>query len=33
MVRAGFKPLKEEWWHFSLETEPFPDQYFDFPLE
>ena len=33
MERAGFKPLKEEWWHFSLDTEPFPDQYFDFPLE
>lgn len=33
MVRAGFKPLKEEWWHFSLENEPFPDRYFDFPLE
>jgi D-alanyl-D-alanine dipeptidase len=30
MVRAGFKPLKEEWWHYTLKNEPFPDQYFDF---
>jgi D-alanyl-D-alanine dipeptidase len=33
MIRAGFKPLKEEWWHFSLVEEPFPDRYFDFPIE
>ena len=31
MVRNGFKPLDCEWWHFSLEEEPFPDTYFDFP--
>lgn len=31
MVRNGFKPLDCEWWHFSLEDEPFPDTYFDFP--
>ena len=31
MVRNGFKPLDCEWWHFSLENEPFPDTYFDFP--
>jgi D-alanyl-D-alanine dipeptidase len=29
----GFKPLKEEWWHFTLGDEPFPDTYFDFPIE
>ena len=32
MVRHGFRPLPEEWWHFTLETEPFPDTYFDFPV-
>ena len=32
MVKHGFKPLKEEWWHFMLENEPFPDTYFDFPV-
>ena len=25
MVRSGFKPLECEWWHFSLEKEPYPD--------
>jgi hypothetical protein len=24
---------KEEWWHFTLEDEPFPDTYFTFPVE
>jgi D-alanyl-D-alanine dipeptidase len=33
MMAAGFKPLKEEWWHFTLADEPFPDSYFDFPVE
>ena len=31
MVRNGFKPLECEWWHFSLEDEPFPDTHFAFP--
>lgn len=30
MVRHGFKPYPKEWWHFTLENEPFPDDYFDF---
>ena len=21
-----------EWWHFTLEDEPFPETYFDFPV-
>ena len=21
----GFKPLNTEWWHFTLEDEPYPD--------
>ena len=32
MMRHGFKPLPEEWWHFTLENEPYPDTYFTFPV-
>ena len=32
MVRSGFKPIDCEWWHFSLENEPYPDVYFEFPV-
>lgn len=32
MEGAGFKNLPEEWWHFTLKDEPYPDQYFDFPV-
>ena len=32
MVRGGFRPLESEWWHFTLENEPFPDTYFTFPV-
>ncbi len=32
MVKNGFAPLDCEWWHFTLEDEPYPDTYFDFPL-
>ena len=33
MMRHGFKPLNEEWWHFTLKNEPFPDTYFTFPVK
>ncbi len=33
MMKHGFKPLYSEWWHFTLENEPFPDTYFDFPIK
>ncbi len=33
MMRHGFKPLDEEWWHFTLRNEPFPDTYFTFPVK
>jgi D-alanyl-D-alanine dipeptidase len=34
VMRAhGFKDYAMEWWHFTLEAEPFPDTYFDFPIE
>jgi D-alanyl-D-alanine dipeptidase len=32
LERQGFKPLAEEWWHFTLRREPFPDTAFDFPV-
>ena len=32
MLKAGFKPLDSEWWHFTLRDEPFPDTYFTFPV-
>ena len=32
MLAHGFKPLAEEWWHFMLKDEPYPDTYFDFPV-
>jgi zinc D-Ala-D-Ala dipeptidase len=32
MRAEGFRPLKEEWWHFTLEGEPYPETYFDFPV-
>lgn len=32
MVAHGFKPLETEWWHFTLENEPYPDTYFTFPI-
>ena len=31
MVNNGFMPLKEEWWHYTLKDEPYPDTYFKFP--
>lgn len=30
MQQHGFRPLREEWWHFTLNGEPHPDTYFDF---
>lgn len=32
MVEHGFKPLEEEWWHFTLENEPYPETYFTFAV-
>ena len=32
MLRNGFEPIDCEWWHFTLEQEPYPDTYFDFPV-
>ena len=32
MTNHGFEPLDEEWWHFTLKDEPYPDTYFTFPV-
>ena len=32
MTRNGFLPIDCEWWHFTLENEPYPDIYFEFPV-
>ncbi len=32
MLKHGFRPLEEEWWHFTLKNEPYPKTYFDFPI-
>lgn len=32
MRRNGWKNLPEEWWHYTLVNEPYPDQYFDVPV-
>ena len=32
MVRNGFRPIDCEWWHFTLDHEPYPDTYFEFPV-
>ncbi|MBR2280389.1 MAG: M15 family metallopeptidase [Ruminococcus sp.] len=32
MLRNGFKPIDCEWWHFTLDNEPYPDTYFEFPV-
>ena len=33
MIKAGFKGIDSEWWHFTLKNEPYPDTYFDFDIE
>ena len=33
MEIVGFQVLPEEWWHFTLKNEPYPDKYFDFEIE
>jgi D-alanyl-D-alanine dipeptidase len=33
MVEAGFVPIESEWWHFTLRNEPYPNTYFNFPVQ
>jgi D-alanyl-D-alanine dipeptidase len=32
MAVSGFRHYDREWWHYTLEDEPYPDTYFDFPI-
>lgn len=33
MKKHNFRNYANEWWHFTLRWEPFPDTYFDFEVE
>ena len=33
MLKHGFRNYPQEWWHFTLNGEPFPETYFDFLVE
>jgi len=33
MVKYGFVPYNKEWWHFTLKSEPYPDQNFNFVVK
>lgn len=33
MSRHNFRPIACEWWHFTLRNEPYPNTYFDFPVQ
>jgi D-alanyl-D-alanine dipeptidase len=33
MLKHGFRNYPQEWWHFTLIGEPFPETYFDFEVE
>lgn len=33
MIKYGFNPYAQEWWHFTLANEPYPDTYYNFPVE
>ena len=33
MKKYGFNNYPQEWWHFTLKNEPFPNTYFNFPVE
>ncbi len=33
MTAYGFEPYAEEWWHFTLADEPYPNTYFNFPVD
>ncbi len=32
MEQSGFQRYDSEWWHYSLQNEPHPGTYFDFPI-
>ena len=33
MQKHGFLNFNQEWWHYTLKNEPFPNTYFDFAIE
>lgn len=33
MIKHGFIPLENEWWHFTLKNEPYPNTYFNFIIK
>jgi D-alanyl-D-alanine dipeptidase len=33
MKQSGFINYDKEWWHYTLQNEPFPDTYFDFDIQ
>jgi len=33
MEAGGFRNYPSEWWHYTLRDEPYPDDYFDVPVE
>lgn len=33
MMKHGFQPYSQEWWHYTYQPEPFPDTYFDFIVD
>lgn len=33
MGKYGFRNFEKEWWHYTLNNEPYPDTYFDFGIE
>ena len=33
MTKHGFSPITTEWWHFTLVNEPYPETFFNFPVE
>lgn len=33
MKKYGFVPYEQEWWHFTLQNEPYPETWFNFPVK
>lgn len=33
LERQGFVNYDKEWWHFTFQPEPYPETYFDFPVD
>ena len=33
MIKHGFRPYSKEWWHYTLNNEPFKETYFNFKVQ